>query len=131
MALRATLSMTAPVRSLPAVAMALVLSGCAVIHTPLPETVTPGLHQVQVDGQTIQGEVRPGPTGVQLTVVGARPIGGQEIRVTTAGGLRNDQGALAKKAARATCADAGGQFREQAIGKYDRAGAWLFAGGCA
>lgn len=131
MALRAILNMTAPARSLPAVALALVLSGCAVIHTPLPETVTPGRYQVQVDGQTLQGEVRPGPEGLQITVVGARPIGGQEIRVTTAGGLRNDQGALAKKAARATCAAAGGQFREKAIGKYDRAGAWAFAGGCA
>lgn len=131
MALRATFRMTAPARSLPAAALALVLSGCAVIHTPLPETVNPGQYQVQVDGQAVQGEVRPGPTGLQITVVGARPIGGQEIRVTTAGGLRNDQGALAKKAARATCAAAGGQFRERAIGKYDRAGAWAFAGGCA
>ncbi|WP_112308898.1 hypothetical protein [Pseudogemmobacter bohemicus] len=130
MARRAIL-LTAPARGLSAMALALVLSGCAVIHTPLPETVTPGLHQVQVDGQALQGEIHPGPAGLQLTVVGARPIGGQEIRVTTSGGLRNDQGALAKKAARATCAAAGGQFREKAIGKYDRAGSWLFAGGCA
>ena len=127
---RSRLMILAATRRLSVMGMALALSGCAaaMITTAPPETVTPGLHQVTVDGRAFQGEVRPGPTGLQLTTLGARPVRGQEIRV---GQLRNDEGAVAKKAARATCHAAGGRFNDKAIGNFDRAGSWTFPGGCA
>lgn len=94
-------------------------------------TLAMGPHSVTLDGVSLRGELRPGPAGVQLSGAGARPVLGQEIRISAVPGLTGTSGALAKKAARQTCAAAGGRFNEQAIGGYDRAGAWLFAGACA
>ncbi len=93
--------------------------------------VQPGLHQITLDGMALQGEIRAGRAGLQLTRDGARPVAGNEIRVSRQGGLGRDQGALAKKAARATCETAGGRFNSTAIGGFDRAGGWTFPGGCA
>lgn len=85
-----------------------------------------------VDGHAFAADIRAGRAGMELTRHGARPVQGQEIRVTRAATpLRMDEGAQAKRAARAGCAEAGGRFNETAIGGYDRAGGWVFPGGCA
>ena len=91
-----------------------------------------GAQSVTVDGQSFAAAVLPGAAGKRLSAAGALPVQGQSVRVTRAGGaLRMDEGAIAKKAARAACAASGGRFADLALGSYDRAGAWVFAGACA
>lgn len=90
-----------------------------------PETVT-------VDGQSYSVAIGARGTGTRLTAEGALPVQGRALLVTAAVQLAQDQGAVAKKAARAGCASAGGRFTETALGAYDRAArAWVFAGACA
>ncbi|VDC31705.1 hypothetical protein [Pseudogemmobacter humi] len=131
----APLSETARARCLPAAAAAVLLSGCVAGGTAAPlSRLVPGEYQVSVGGDAFWGDVRPGAPGIELTAGGARPVPGHEIRIRPyAGfsGLGGDAGALAKKAARLACQEAGGRFNETAIGAHDRAGAWIFRGGCA
>jgi len=91
-----------------------------------------GTQRVAVDGNAFTAAIGPGAPGLMLTAAGARAVAGQSVHVARDGAaLAMDEGALAKKAARAGCAAAGGAFSETAIGSYDRAGGWLFPGACA
>lgn len=112
-------------------AAALLLGAC-VAQTGAMRSVSSGPVSLTVDGQDFTADFREGRPGMELTRHGARAVQGREIRVTrTAALLRMDEGALAKRAARAGCAEAGGRFNETAIGGFDRAGGWVFPGGCA
>ena len=90
-------------------------------------------HELLLGGRSLQASLQPGAAGRSLGANGVRRLSGQTVRViATDGALANDQGALAKKAARAGCQQAGGRFNEAAIGRFERQGdAWLFDGGCA
>lgn len=91
-----------------------------------------GERPVTVEGQAFLARIAPDGPGLQLTAQGAKPVPGRAVSVTRAGSsLAFDEGALAKKAARAGCEAAGGRFQDRAIGGYDRTGAWLFRGACA
>ncbi len=122
-----------PRRSLRAAAglMSVALAGCVAPQGAPSEARAP--EEVTVDGQPYRVAMGGRGTGTMLTAAGARPVEGRMLRVTGAAlPLAQDQGALAKKAARAGCAAAGGRFNETALGAYDRAAAaWVFAGGCA
>ncbi|MFE3837706.1 hypothetical protein [Pseudogemmobacter sonorensis] len=124
---------TAPARCLPAVAAAVLLSGCVAggAAGPIVSRAAPGEYQVSVDGEAFRGTLRPGSAGAELTRHGARPVEGSEIRVTALAGLGPDQGLSAKRGARATCLEAGGRFNGTAIGHHDGGGVWVFPGGCA
>lgn len=99
---------------------------------PPPSGLRMGDVQAQVDGMGFAVAVSPGTPGAMLTAAGARPVAGATLRVRREGAaLAMDEGALAKKAARAGCAAASGRFAEAALGAYDGAGAWVFAGACA
>lgn len=106
------------------------LSACvAAGSTPVARD---GAQAVAVDGMAFEAQLTPGGPGVVLTADGAQAIGGLTVQVRRSGAaLAMDEGALAKRAARAGCMAAGGTFHETAIGRYDRAGAWVFAGACA
>ena len=91
-----------------------------------------GVQAVTLDGTAFEAAIAPGGPGLRLTADGALPVSGLAVRVRRSGGsLAMDEGALAKRAARAGCAAAGGRFQEEAIGGFDRAGAWVFPGACA
>lgn len=92
----------------------------------------PGIQAVSVEGLGFQAEIAPAGPGMMLTADGARAVQGLGVRVRRSGvALAMDEGALAKRAARAGCRAAGGRFQEVAIGGYDRSGAWVFPGACA
>lgn len=106
--------------------------GACVSPAASPAMVRMGEVRTMVDGAGFAVGVQPGPAGAVLTSGGARPVAGATLRVRRDGAaLAMDEGALAKKAARAGCAEAGGRFAEGAIGAHDGAGSWVFAGGCA
>lgn len=90
-------------------------------------------HQVVVDGQTYVVQIEGRGTGTMLTAGGARPVQGQLLRVMgTAAPLSQDQGAVAKRAARSGCVAESGRFNETALGNYEPAARqWVFAGACA
>lgn len=91
-----------------------------------------GVQLVQVDGAAFEARIGDLGQGLRLGATGATPVPGQGIAVRRQGAaLGMDEGALAKRAARAGCAAAGGALNERAIGRFDRQGAWIFAGGCA
>jgi len=107
------------------------LSACVAAPVAAPAGRS-GQQTVMVDGIAFDASIGPGGPGMVLTADGARPVNGMAVSVRRSGGaLAMDEGALAKKAARAGCAAAGGRFNEPAIGAYDRAGGWVFAGACA
>lgn len=107
------------------------LSACVAAPVAAPAGRA-GLQAVTVDGIAFDATIAPGGPGMVLTAQGARPVNGLAVTVRRSGGaLAMDEGALAKKAARAGCAAAGGRFSDAAIGAYDRAGGWVFAGACA
>ena len=94
----------------------------------------PGVYQASVKGDAFLGEVRAAGPGKALTAAGAVPVLGHAVTVRNATQftpIGPDAGAAAKRGARALCAEAGGRFNEQAIGRHDGAGAWVFAGACA
>lgn len=101
----------------------------------VPDATVPtrsGEHRVAVDGVAFVARIAPGAPGMILTAEGARPVAGNTLRVSREGAaLAMHEGAIAKKAARAGCAAAGGRFAEQAIGGYETAGVWSFPGACA
>ena len=110
------------------------LAACVAPQTaPQGSAARAGAHEVQVDGVTYLATLMHGAPGVMHTAEGARAVPGATLRVTRPGtALAMDEGAAAKKAARAGCAAADGRFSEVALGAYDRAtAAWVFAGGCA
>lgn len=91
-----------------------------------------GSYGVSVDAAAFSATVAAGAPGVRLTSKGAVAVPGLTVAVARMGGsLGMADGALAKKAARAGCGAAGGRFDETAIGAFDRAGGWRFAGACA
>ncbi|MBE2278372.1 MAG: hypothetical protein IAE87_18990 [Rhodobacteraceae bacterium] len=106
-----------------------VLAACVALQGPaMPD----GPLRLDLDGAVFQAEIFPGAPGAMLTADGARPVPGATLRLTREGrALARDEGALAKKAARAGCTAAGGRFAEAALGRFDGAGAWVFPGGCA
>ncbi len=105
------------------------LAACVAAQAP---AVPEGPRRVDLDGAAFLAEIFPGPPGAMLTADGARPVTGATLRLTREGRtLARDEGALAKKAARAGCTAAGGRFAEAALGRFDGAGAWVFPGGCA
>lgn len=126
-----------PLHRLGAVAglSALALAGCVAAPAKVsglgdapkaPQAVT-------LDGQSYSVALGARGTGTMLTAAGARPVQGRALTVSGAGApMAQDQGAVAKRAARAGCDAAGGRFQDTALGAFDRAGqAWVFAGACA
>ena len=114
----------------------LAVAGCAAQPGPGGISAASGTtapHALVLGGRSLQVSLHPGAAGRSLGADGVRRLSGQTVRViATDGTLANDQGALAKKAARAGCQQAGGRFNAAAIGRFERQGdAWLFDGGCA
>lgn len=124
--------MTLPVRLAP-VASVLALAACvAPSDAPRGGQARSGDQSVTVGAEAFLARIAPDAPGLMLTAQGAKPVAGQAVAVTRAAGpMAFDEGALAKKAARAGCLAAGGRFQEVAIGGYQAAGAWLFRGACA
>lgn len=124
--------MSAGLRLAP-VASALALAACvAPSDAPRGGQARAGDQQVMVGTEAFLARVAPDAPGLILTAAGAKPVVGQAVAVTrAAGAMAFDEGALAKKAARAGCLAAGGRFQEAAIGGYQATGAWLFRGACA
>lgn len=107
------------------------LTACAPVARG-PVSAMQGPVAVSLDGRSFAATIQPGPRGTTLTRQGAVGVAGSQIAVTRAGSaLRMDEGAVAKRAARQACADAGGRFNAAAIGRYQAAGVWAFPGGCA
>jgi hypothetical protein len=108
------------------------VAGCV---ADVPDAAVParsGEHRVAVDGVAFVARIAPGTPGMMLTAEGAKPVAGNTLRISRDGpALAMHEGVVAKKAARAGCAAAGGRFAEQAIGGYDGAGVWSFPGVCA
>ncbi len=110
---------------------AVALAGC-VAGAPSAPAARPGMEKVDLGGETLTVAIEAEAPGAMLTADGARPVAGNTLRVRAEGrALAMDEGALAKRAARAACRQAGGRFAEGALGRFDRAGGWIFAGGCA
>lgn len=110
------------------------IAGCAAQGVGQGGTgVVSGVWPLMVDDHKIYVSIQPGAAGTAITSKGTRAVTGQTLRVTGADiALTMDQGALAKKSARAACSASGGRLNEGALGAFDRAtGAWVFAGGCA
>jgi hypothetical protein len=83
---------------------------------------------VMAQGQDFTGSVGPGPDGTVLTEAGAVRVPG--ARVTVSGALTASDGALAKQAATATCAAAGGAMNPMPLGRFAGQGTWVFDGVC-
>lgn len=117
--------------------VALVLSGCVASQRDGGQTTASGRanagsYEVTVDGGRYQASLAAGRAGKALTRQGARPVQGYEVTVSRLGGrLAAHEGALAKKVLQAGCKEAKGRTNPTALGRYDRAGLWRFAGGCA
>lgn len=95
-----------------------------------PMPVTQGPQAVRLDGAEYAVAVAPGSAGVSLTRAGAVQVPGNTITVS-GGAMAQDTGAVAKRAAKQGCEQAGGRFNGAALGRYAGQGTWAFAGGCA
>jgi hypothetical protein len=107
------------------------LSAC-VAQPARVATTGPALQDasVTVAGRAFVASFVPGTVGTVLTAGGAVEVPGTGVRIS-AGDLGRDEGIVAKEAARVACADAGGLFQPQAIGRYPAQGVWVFDGACA
>lgn len=85
---------------------------------------------ITVDERPFVATFQPQTVGTVLTAHGAIPVSGSGLRITGAG-LGQDEGIIAKEAARMACTQAGGTFQPQAIGRYAGVETWAFAGACA
>ncbi|MFT4151406.1 MAG: hypothetical protein QM656_14500 [Paracoccaceae bacterium] len=99
---------------------------------PVAPAVSAGVRSVSLDGQALSVSVAPGPQGTALTHAGAVAVAGRQIAVTRVGApLAQDEGAIAKRAAKEGCQAQGGRFNGAALGRYAGQGVWAFPGGCA
>lgn len=90
-----------------------------------------GVQNFGHEGASFSASLAPGQAAVIISKDGARSAKGLSVSVSRSGeGLGPDSGRLAKVVAEKACTAAGGRFNAMAIGRYGKAGLWIFDGAC-